>query len=65
MGTVFMNSENSKTSDPHKLLLSYAVSDIQDYFEYTIKKHVTVTNNPSITIYINKIENRNTFKIKT
>ena len=29
------------------------------------KKHETVTDNPSIRIYINKIENRITFKIKT
>ena len=114
-----MNFENSKTSDPHKLLLnladkinlkrtdkyvalsnlgiyytwknikksykknkfkisaptwnekfelpddSYSVSDIPDYFKYIIKKHETVTDNPSIKVYINKIENRITFKIKT
>ena len=93
MNTIFMNSENSKTSDPHRLLLnltdkidlrrkdkyialsnlsiyyrwknikklhknnkfkisaptwneefelpdgSYSISDIQDYFEYILKKH--------------------------
>ena len=104
-----MNYENSKTSDPHRLLLnildkkslkrcdkfvslsnlsiyyiwknikksyqnnklkisaptwneefdlpdgSYSVSDIQDYFEYIIKKHEAVTDNPSIRIYGNKI----------
>ena len=44
---------------------SYFVSDIQDYFEYIIKNHETVTDNPSIKIYLNKIENRITFKIKT
>ena len=114
-----MNSESSKTSDPHRLLLnlrdkinlkgsdkyvalsnlsiyytwknikkscknnkfkisgptwneefelpdgSYSVSDIQDYFEYIIKKHETVTEDPSIMIYVNKTENRITFKIKT
>ena len=38
---------------------------IQDYFEYFIKKHETVTDNPPIRIYVNKIENRITFKIKT
>ena len=32
----------------------YFVSDIQDYFEYILKKHETVTYNPSIRIYINK-----------
>ena len=44
---------------------SYSVSDIQDYFDNILKKHETVTDNPSIRIYINKIENRITFKIKT
>ena len=114
-----MNSENSKTSDPHRLLPNlsdtinlkgkdkyvalsnlsiyytwknryklyknnkfqisaptcneefelpdglYSVSDIQDYFEYTFKKHETVTDKASIMIYVNKIENRIAFKIKT
>ena len=43
---------------------SYFVSDIQDYLEYILKKHETVTDNPSIEIYVNKIENRITIKIK-
>ena len=43
---------------------SYSVSEIQDYFEYTIKNHEKITDNPSIRIYINKIENKVTFKIK-
>ena len=43
---------------------SYSVSDIQDYFEYILKKHGEKTNNPSTRIYINKIENKITFKIK-
>ena len=42
---------------------SYSVSDIQDYFEYIIKRHETVTHNPSIMIYVNKIESRFAFKI--
>ena len=41
---------------------SYSVSDIQNYFKYILKKHDTVTDNPSIMIYVNKIENRITFK---
>ena len=119
MDTIFMNSENSKTYDPHRLLLnlsdetnlkrsekyvalsnisiyytwenkkksyknnklktlaltwnegfelpdgSHSVSDIQKYFEYIIKKHETVTDNPSLMIYVNNIENRITFKTKT
>ena len=94
MDTIFMNSGNSKSSDPHRLLLnlsykidlkggdkyvalstwneeselsdeSCSVSDIQDYFEYIIKKYETVTDNPSKRIYVNKIKNKITFKIKT
>ena len=118
MDTIFMNSENSKTSEYHVLVLkltrqldlrrgqrtvalsnlsiyytwknikssynnnkfkisaptwtedfelpdgSYSISDIQDYFEYILKKHSESVDNPSIRIYINKIENRITFKIK-
>ena len=118
MDTIFMNSENSKTSKPHVLILkltnkldlrigkkvialsnlsiyytwknikssynnnkfkisapkwndkfelldgSYSVSDIQDYFEYILKKHVEDIDEPSVQIYGNKIENRITFKIK-
>ena len=105
MDTIFMNYENSKTSDPHRLLFnltdrinvkrrdytwenikksyinskikisaptwneelellngSYSVSDIRDYFTYMLKRYETVTDNPSIKIYLNKIENRITFK---
>ena len=118
MDTIFMNSENSKTSEPHILILkptdkldlrrgeniialsnliiyftwknikssynntkfkisaptwndkfelldgSYSVSNIQDYFEYILKKHGENTDKPSVQIYVNKIENRVTFKIK-
>ena len=120
MVTMFMNSENSKTSKPYILKLkltdkldlrldkkvialsnlsiyytwnnikssynnnkfktsaptwneeftlpdgSYSLSDIQDYFEYILKKHEEKINNdkPSVKIYINKVENRITFKIK-
>ena len=118
MDTIFMNSENSKTSEPHVLILkltdkldlrrgekiialsnlsiyytwknikssynnnkfkisaptwndkfelpdgSYSVSDIQDYFEYILKKHGENIDNPSVKIYVNKTENRITFKIK-
>ena len=119
MDTIFMNSKNSKTSDPHGVLLnltdkinlkksnkyvilsnhsiyyiwknrkescknnifkisapiwneefelpdgSYYVLDIQDYFEYILKKHGEKTDNPSMRIYVNEIENRITFRIKT
>ena len=43
---------------------SYSVSDIQDYFKYILKKHGENTNKPSVQIYVNKIENRITFKSK-
>ena len=43
---------------------SCSVSNIQDYLEYVLKKHGENTDKPSIQIYVNKIENRITFKIK-
>ena len=120
MNTILTKSKNSKTSDPHTLLLnltdkvnlkrsdnyvplsnlsvyytwknikksyknnkfkisaptwnkefeipvdgSHSLSDIQYYFAYIFKIHREKTVNLSIRIYINKIENRITFKIKT
>ena len=60
-----MNSENSKIVSaptwneefdlPDK---SYSIKDIQDYFEYVLKKHGEKIVNPLIRIYVNKIENR-------
>ena len=118
MDTIFMNSENSKTSEPHVLILkltdkldlgrgekivdlsnlsiyytrknikssynnnqfkisaptwndkfelpdgSYTVSNIQDYFESILRKHGENTDKPSVQTYVNKIENRVTFKVK-
>ena len=118
MDTIFMNSENSKTSKPHVLALkvtnkldlrldkkviaisnlsiyytwknvkgsynnnkfkisaptwneefklpdgSYSISDIQYYVGYILKKHGEDIDKPSALIYVNKIENRVTFKIK-
>ena len=118
MDTIFMNSENSKTSNSHALVLKltneldlrigekvialsnlsiyytwrnikssynnnkfkisamisnkefelpdglYSASDIQDYFEYLLEKHGESVDNPPVQIYVNKIENRITFKIK-
>ena len=119
MDTIFMNSENNKTSEYHVLVFkctdkldlrrgqktvalsnlsiyntwknikssynnnkfkisaptwneefelpdgSYSISDIQDYFEYILKKHSESFDNPPIRIYVNRIENRITFKIKS
>ena len=42
----------------------YSVSDIEEYFKYIIKKHETVTDNPPIRTYLNKLENRIIFEIK-
>ena len=118
MDKIFMNSENSKTSEYHVLVLkltdkldlrrgqksvalsnlsiyytwknvksscnnnkfkisaptwseefelpdgSYSVSDIQDYFEYILKKRGQSIDNLSVRMYINRIENRIKFKIK-
>ena len=44
---------------------SCSIEEIQDYFEFNIKKHEIVTENLPIQIYINKIKNRIVFKIKT
>ena len=44
---------------------SYCIADIQDYFEFIIKKHEALTENPPVQIYLNKIKNRIVFKIKT
>ena len=111
MDTIFMNSENSKMSKPHVLILkltdnldlrigekimalsnvnihyawknikssynnnkfkistpkwndkfelpdgSYSVLDIQDYFEYILKKQRENTDNPSVHVYVNEAFN--------
>ena len=117
MNTTFKKTENSKTSEPHVLILKlthkldlrigekiiallnlsiyytwknissynknknkisaptwndkfelpegfYFVSDIQDYFDYILKKLGEDINKPSVKIYVTKIENRVTYKIK-
>ena len=43
---------------------SYSIPDIENYFEYIIKKHETISNTSPILIYVNKIKNRIVFKIK-
>ena len=43
---------------------SYSIDDIQDYFEFIIKKHEALTDNSPAQIYSNKIKNRIVFKIK-
>ena len=111
METIFINTENIKTNEPHKFRLSlpnklnlknwnkntalgnlsiyytwkniesaynnnklkisaptwngtfnlpdgsYSIENIQDYFEFIIKKHKTLTENPPVQIYPNKTIN--------
>ena len=44
-------------------LTLYSISGIEDYYEYILKKHGEDIDKPSVQIYVNKIENRVTFKI--
>ena len=41
----------------------YSASDIQDYFEYILKKRGEDIDKPSEQIHVNKIENRVTLKV--
>ena len=65
------NNNKFKISAPtwhdefHLLDGSFSISDFQDYFEYIIKQHETIAENPPVQIYVNKINNRIAFKIKT
>ena len=43
---------------------SYLISDVQDYFEYILKRHNKNVDNPSIRIYVNIIENKLHLKLK-
>ena len=43
---------------------SYSVSDTQDYFEFILEKHGKDIDKLPVQIYVNKIENRITFKTK-
>ena len=115
---MFMNTENSKTNEPHRFRLSladklnlkdpsknmalynlsiyytwkniksaynnnkfkisaptwndefdlpdgsYSIAYIQDYFEFIIKRHKTLTENHPVHIYLNKIKKQNCFQSK-
>ena len=43
----------------------FSVSDIQNYFEYIIKKHKALTNKPPVQKYVKRTQNRVSFKIKS
>ena len=55
------NNNKFKTSSPTRNDTfdlpdgSYSIAGIQDYFEFIIKKYETLTENPPIIIYPNKI----------
>ena len=44
---------------------SYSIAGTQEYYEFIILKHETLTENPPIQIYPNKIKNRIVLKVKT
>ena len=43
---------------------SFSIAALQDYFQYIMKKHETVTSTYPALIYVNTINNRIVFKIK-
>ena len=43
---------------------SYSISDVQDYFEYILKKHSGSVDGSPIEVFVSKNANRITFKIK-
>ena len=46
------------------ILIRFLTFNIQDYFQFIIKKHETLAENLPIQIYPNKIKNRIVFKVK-
>ena len=44
---------------------SYSIAALQNYFEYIIKKHETIAKVSPVLIYVNEINNRIVFKIKS
>ena len=44
---------------------SYSIDALKNYFEYIIKKHETITDVSPVSIYVNEINNRIVFKIKS
>ena len=44
---------------------SYSTAALQNYFEYIIKKHETIDKVSPVLIYVNEINNRTVFKIKS
>ena len=44
---------------------SHSIAPLQNYFEYIIKKHETIADVSPVLIYVNEINNRIVFKIKS
>ena len=44
---------------------SYSIAALQNYCEYIIKKHETITDVSPVLLYVNEINNRIVFKIKS
>ena len=44
---------------------SYSIAGLQNYFEYIIKKHETIAKVSPVLLYVNEINNRIVFKIKS
>ena len=44
---------------------SYSIAALQNYFEYIIKKDETIADVSPVLIYVNEINNRIVFKIKS
>ena len=44
---------------------SYSIAGMQDYFEFIINKHETLTEYSAVRIYVNRIKNRIVFEMKT
>ena len=58
----FEVSKDVRLNSTHFFIMKIPI--IQDYFEYILKSHSESVDNPPIRIYINRIENRITFKFK-
>ena len=44
---------------------SYSIAALQNYFEYIVKKHETIAEGSPVLIYVNEINHRIVFKIKS
>ena len=61
----FKRSETTWDEEFELLDGSFSISNIQDHSEYIIKKHELLSDKPLVQIYVNTIQKRVTFKIKS